>query len=60
LHLIREGEFFDTVHFPDQVRKTPFRGRGIYRIRGRLSSEFGFVSLEVHSLERLPYVTVDG
>lgn len=55
-----EGHFFDTVHFPDQVRKTPFRGRGIYRIRGRLTSEFGFVSLEVHSLERLAYVTMNG
>jgi DNA polymerase-3 subunit alpha len=54
-----EGQFFDTVHFPDQVRKTPFRGRGIYRIRGRLTSEFGFVSLEVHGLERLPYVTMN-
>ena len=54
-----EGRFFDTVHFPDQVKKTPFRGRGVYRIRGRLTSDFGFVSLETHSLERLPY-RVDG
>ena len=52
-----EGRFFDTVHFPDQVKKTPFRGRGIYRIRGRLVSDFGFMSLETHSMERLPYRT---
>lgn len=53
--LDQEGRFFDTVHFPDQVKKTPFRGRGVYRIRGRLTSDFGYMSLEVNSLERLPY-----
>ncbi len=55
--LDREGLFFDTVHFPDQLKKAPFRGRGIYRIRGRLVSDFGFVSLEASSMERLPYRT---
>ncbi len=54
-----EGRFFDTVHFPDQVKKTPFRGRGVYRIRGRLTADFGFVSLEVSEMERLAY-RVDG
>ncbi|MFN0173967.1 MAG: DNA polymerase III subunit alpha [Saprospiraceae bacterium] len=54
-----EGRFFDTVHFPDQVKKTPFRGRGIYRIQGRLVADFNFMSLETHSMERLPY-RVDG
>lgn len=53
--LDREGRFFDTVHFPDRLKKAPFRGRGIYRIRGRLVSDFGFVSLEVTDMERLPY-----
>ncbi len=50
-----EGRFFDTVHFPDQLKKTPFRGKGIYRIRGRLVADFGFVSLEVAGMERLAY-----
>ena len=52
-----EGRFFDTVHFPDQLKKTPFRGKGIYRIRGRLVADFGFVSLETTNMERLPYRT---
>ena len=50
-----KGRFFDTVHFPDQLKKTPFRGRGIYRIRGRLIPDFGFVSLEATNMERLAY-----
>jgi DNA polymerase III alpha subunit len=53
--LDREGRFFATVHFPDQLKQHPFRGRGIYRIRGRLVSDFGFVSLEVTGMERFPY-----
>ncbi|MBK8969762.1 MAG: DNA polymerase III subunit alpha [Lewinellaceae bacterium] len=55
--LDREGRFFDTVHFPAtrMENKTTFRPvRGIYRIRGRLVSDFGFVSLEVLEMERLP------
>ena len=52
-----EGRFFDTVHFPDQLKRSPFRGRGIYRIHGRLVSDFGFISLEVSGMERLPYRT---
>jgi DNA-directed DNA polymerase III PolC len=55
--LDREGRFFDTVHFPDQVKKMPFRGRGLYRIRGRLIADFGFVSLETTFMEKLPYRT---
>ena len=50
-----EGHFFDTVHFPQTAQRYPLRGRGIYAIRGRVAEEFGFYSLEVHSLERLPY-----
>lgn len=55
----RDGYFFDTVHFPVQLQTAPFRGRGIYRIRGRLVADFGFVSLEASAMERLPY-RVDG
>lgn len=49
------GHFFDTVHFPPQLQAAPFRGRGIYRLRGRLVADFGFVSLEVTAMERLAY-----
>lgn len=51
----REGVFFDTVHFPDHLKTTPFRGRGIYRITGKLVSDFGFITLEATHMERLPY-----
>jgi DNA polymerase-3 subunit alpha len=52
-----EGRFFDTVHFPDQLKHSPFRGAGTYRIYGRLVSDFGFVSLETKNMTKLPYRT---
>lgn len=50
----RNGQFFDTVHFPPVVKKYPFRGYGIYRLTGKVVEEFGFASLEVEHMEKLP------
>ncbi|MDP4210453.1 MAG: DNA polymerase III subunit alpha [Bacteroidota bacterium] len=49
------GQFFDTVHFPDSLKKYPFTGYGIYLIEGKVVEEFGFPSVEVRKLARLPY-----
>jgi DNA polymerase-3 subunit alpha len=53
--LDRDGRFFDTVHFPDMLRRTPFRGRGIYRIWGKVVSDFGVLSVEATKMERLAW-----
>jgi len=42
-----DGNVFDTVHFPPSVKAYPFRGRGIYQLRGKVTQEFGYYSLEV-------------
>jgi len=52
--LDHKGEFFDTVHFPGSLRQYPFRGNGVYLMLGRVVEEFGFPSLEVAKLARLP------
>lgn len=52
--LDQAGQFFDTVHFPQVLERYPLRGRGIYRLSGRVSLEFGFPSLEVDRVELLP------
>lgn len=52
-----EGSYFDTVHFPPSLKQHPFRGNGVYRIRGKVVDEFGFLSIEVqhmHKLNRKP------
>lgn len=49
-----EGEFFDTVHFPDSLKKFPFTGSGIYLILGMVMAEFDFPSLTVEKMAKLP------
>jgi DNA-directed DNA polymerase III PolC len=49
-----EGEFFDTVHFPPTLKTSPFKGDGVYIILGKVVEEFGFPSIEVEKMEKLP------
>ena len=53
--LDREGHFFDTVHFPNFIKNSPFRGKGVYRMEGRVVEEYGFPSVEVVKMERLGF-----
>ncbi len=55
--LDQKGKWIDTVHFPPVAKKYPFRGKGIYRITGKVVSEFDFLSIEVIKQERMPYVS---
>ena len=54
--LDRDGDFLDTVHFPPVAAKYPFRGKGIYKITGKVMVEFNCVNIEVSALERLAVV----
>lgn len=49
-----EGEFFDTVNFPLSLKNYPFKGYGIYLILGKIVEEFGFPSIEVEKMAKLP------
>jgi DNA polymerase-3 subunit alpha len=48
------GFFFDTTHFPDTVKRWPFQGRGVYKIKGKVTSDFGFYSIEVMAIRKMP------
>ena len=50
-----QGEFFDTVHFPPSLKAYPFRGDGVYLILGKVVEEFGFPSLEVEKMAKMPF-----
>ncbi|MBN2347294.1 MAG: DNA polymerase III subunit alpha [Bacteroidales bacterium] len=52
--LDQQGEFFDTVNFPDSLKNYPFRGYGVYLILGKVVEEFGFPSIEVEKMAKLP------
>jgi DNA-directed DNA polymerase III PolC len=49
-----EGNFFDTVHFPNTTPSYPFRGAGCYLMQGKVVQEFGFASIEVLKFAKLP------
>jgi len=52
-----EGNFFDTVHFPNTTKEYPFTGAGCYLIYGKVVEEYGFASLEVLKFAKLPILT---
>jgi DNA-directed DNA polymerase III PolC len=49
-----EGNFFDTVHFSQSLKNWPFKGSGTYLLLGKVVEEFGFPSLEVEKMAKLP------
>lgn len=48
-----EGNFFDSTHFPDAAAAYPFRGKGCYLLLGKVTTDFGFPSLEVEKMAKL-------
>ncbi|MCX6278766.1 MAG: PHP domain-containing protein [Bacteroidetes bacterium] len=48
------GHFFDTVHFPKAVTDYPFRGDGVYLIKGKIVEEFGFPGMNVEKMAKMP------
>lgn len=51
-----EGHWIDTVHFPDVAKSYPFTGNGCYHIKGKVTAEYDFITIEVSYLKRLPVV----
>ena len=48
------GEMFDTTHFPNISKQYPFRGHGIYLLRGKVTDEYGYATLEVEKMAKMP------
>ena len=55
-----KGYFFDTTHFPDVLEKYPFAGRACYLIKGKITQEFGFPSIEVSFMEKQGILNREG
>jgi DNA-directed DNA polymerase III PolC len=54
--LDQEGQFIDTVHFPPVAAQYKFSTKGIYKIRGKVTEEFGFLTIEVEEISRMDSV----
>ncbi len=50
------GNFFDTAHFPAVVKKYPFQGLGCYLLLGKIVEEFGYPTMEIQKMAKLPMV----
>ena len=48
-------DWIDTVHFPQVAAKYPLHTSGFYKLRGRVTEDFGVFSLEVSWLEKCGY-----
>ena len=54
--LDEEGEWLDTVHFPQVAERFRFRGKGVYRIHGKVLVEYDCVNIEVDYMHKLDVV----
>ena len=51
------GKLFDTVHFPNIAQQFNFQGIGIYLLKGIVTEEFGYFTLEVLSMRKIKYIS---
>lgn len=49
-----EGNYFDTVHFPQAVGRYPVHGRGVYACYGKVTEEFGHYGLDIIWSKKMP------
>ncbi|MFC0876375.1 DNA polymerase III subunit alpha [Saccharicrinis sp. FJH2] len=54
-----EGNWIDTVQFPQVANDFPFRGPGCYLIIGKVMNELGFISIDVAELYKLANTNID-
>lgn len=47
-----KGSVFDTTHFPNTSKRYPFRGKGFYRIKGKVVEDFGYPMIEVTHMQK--------
>jgi len=52
----QKGDWIDTVIFPNVFDKNRVSAPGCYKIRGRVSEEFGHITVDVEKIERLEMV----
>ncbi len=51
-----EGNYFDTTHWASSLAKYPFQGGGCYLLLGRIEVEYGFPSVMIEKMAKLPFI----
>lgn len=47
------GDYFDTTHFPEELKRFPFKGAGCYVLYGKVEVDFHFPSIEITRMQKL-------
>ncbi len=50
-----DGNFYDSVHFPNSLKEYPFKGVGVYLMLGIIDVEFGYPLLRTQKLAKMPF-----
>lgn len=51
-----EGEYFDMVHFPDNLTHYPFQGGGCYLLLGTVDVDFHFPTITISKMAKMPFI----
>ncbi|MDX2362246.1 MAG: PHP domain-containing protein [Crocinitomicaceae bacterium] len=54
--LDEEGQWLDTVHFPDVAARYRFRGKGVYHVYGTVMKEYDAITVEAKFMEKLDMI----
>ncbi len=54
--LDEKGEWLDTVHFPQIAAQFPFRGRGVYKVRGTVNIAYDCTIVQASYMEKMAVV----
>lgn len=54
--LDEEGEWLDTVHFPQIALRFPFRGKGVYKVYGTVLMEYDCTNIQTISMEKMSII----
>lgn len=49
------GDFIDTVHFPDILKQFPFQKDGFYILQGKVTEEYEVFTIEVNYMRKIGY-----
>ncbi|MGF7038374.1 DNA polymerase III subunit alpha [Mucilaginibacter lappiensis] len=49
------GDWLDTVHWPESLKRYTFQGSGFYRMTGKVVAEFGVYAVEVWEMHKIGY-----
>lgn len=51
-----EGQYFDTAHFPDSLKKFPFMEGGIYLLLGTVEVDYHFPTVTITRMAKMPLI----